>query len=256
MDIYPVVPITQDEFNDWCRPWNYTLVIIVLGKRFTIYSLKGYLTRLWGIHDFELIDLPNNYFIVRFLDSELWRSHYRKVLYEGPWVIAQHCLLVQRWNPYFDPYKNQLGRIVTWVRIPDIPILYYNSHCISRIGDWIGKTLKVDMDTLSSRLDKDAKVARGRYAQICVELDLQKKLVPKIIASNQVFRVEYEGLNQICFECGRYGNRKEGCPWKQLWGLRWTREIMATRGHLRHRDRKCHRRWYTRRIRDTLVHGC
>ncbi|XP_028796726.1 uncharacterized protein LOC114752166 [Neltuma alba] len=215
MEIYPVVPVSEEEFNEWCQPWNYALVLTVLGRRFNVYALKDYLRILWGFSDFDLIDLPNNYFLVRFSESDQWKAHYRKVLYDGPWVVKQHCVLVQRWLSYFNPHQNPLWRVATWVRIPDIPMHYYNSHCITRIGDCIGRTLKVDINTLSNGLHTNqTKVERGKYARICVELDLQKKLVPRVIVAGEIFNVEYEGLGVICFACGRFGHRREACPWK------------------------------------------
>ncbi|XP_028757803.1 uncharacterized protein LOC114716908 [Neltuma alba] len=127
----------------------------------------------------------------------------------------QHCILVQRWMPYFDPFKNQLGRIVTWVRLPDIPMHCYNSHCITKVGERIGRPFQVDLNTLLDRMDSNAKVERGRYARLCVELDLQKQLVPRLIVANEAFNMGHEGLNLICFECGIYGHRREVCPWKK-----------------------------------------
>ncbi|XP_028764213.1 uncharacterized protein LOC114722336 [Neltuma alba] len=216
MEIYPVVPVTQEEFNDWCEPWNYALILTVLGRRFNLFFLKEELRKMWGFqeYDFEIIDLPNNYFVVRFRNEEFWQQHYKKVLCDGPWVIRQHCVLIQRWSPYFNAYQNPLGRVATWVRIPDIPMHYYNSHYISRFGDKIGRTLKVDMKTLNDFQSTNSKIKRGKYVRICVELNLQKKFVPKIISIGSVYNVEYEGLGLICFACGRFEHRREACPYK------------------------------------------
>ncbi|KAK4267495.1 hypothetical protein QN277_024268 [Acacia crassicarpa] len=104
MEMYPVASCTEDKYNEWCKPWNNALILTVLGRKFNLYVLKDLLAKLWGFSSLELIDIPNNYFVVRFLDQELWRAHYRKVLYEGPWVIKQQCVLIQRWTPYFNPY--------------------------------------------------------------------------------------------------------------------------------------------------------
>ncbi|KAI9094489.1 hypothetical protein K1719_026714 [Acacia pycnantha] len=78
MEIYPVAPCTEEEFNEWCESWNYALIITVLGKKFNLFVLKELLVKLWGFSSFELIDIPNNCFVVRFQDQELWRTHYRK----------------------------------------------------------------------------------------------------------------------------------------------------------------------------------
>lgn len=72
--------------------------------------------------------------------------------------------------------------------------------------------MRVDLNTLAESNASDCKVGRGRYAPICVELDLQKKLVSRVIAANSVYNVVYEGLHVICFHCGRYGYRRETCP--------------------------------------------
>lgn len=216
MQVYPVVPITLEEFNEDCKPWNTSLIVTVLGVRINLFKVKERLGRLWGFHDFDFIDLPNNYYIVRFhMEDQGWGLKYQRILFEGPWVIAQHSVLVQRWSPHFDPFHNPLGRIATWVRVPNIPIHCYTKN-MWRLGNMIGKTLKVDMNTIENLEADVTRVQRGRFARICVEIDLQKKLVPRVICQAALFNIEYEGLGMICFGCGRYGHRKEICPWRVL----------------------------------------
>ncbi|RYR46120.1 hypothetical protein Ahy_A07g031869 isoform A [Arachis hypogaea] len=45
--------------------------------------------------------------------------------------------------------------------------------------------------------------SRGKFARICVKIDLNKKLIPYILALGKDFKLEYEGLHQICFKCER-----------------------------------------------------
>lgn len=47
--------------------------------------------------------------------------------------------------------------------------------------------------------------------RVCVEVDLNKPLVPRIYLDGQWQPVEYEGLPMICFKCGRSGHRE--CPY-------------------------------------------
>ena len=49
------------------------------------------------------------------------------------------------------------------------------------------------------------------HEYVCGEIDLNKPLVPKMSFYNSNKPVEYEGLNQICFKCGRSGH-KDVCP--------------------------------------------
>ena len=53
--------------------------------------------------------------------------------------------------------------------------------------------------------------SRGRFATICVELDLRRELIPSFTTLGRDFLVEYEGLRLICFNCGKYGHEVESC---------------------------------------------
>ncbi|KAJ1423981.1 Zinc finger, CCHC-type [Sesbania bispinosa] len=53
---------------------------------------------------------------------------------------------------------------------------------------------------------------RGKFARLCVEVDWKKPLISQFELLGRDYSVEYEGLFLICFTCGKYGHRKEGCP--------------------------------------------
>ncbi|CAN1127063.1 hypothetical protein LINPERHAP2_LOCUS3799 [Linum perenne] len=72
-----------------------------------------------------------------------------------------------------------------------------------RIGNHIGRTIRLDLAT--------AEGARARYARVCVEVDLSQPLLGKYVIEDRVFLVEYESLDNICFSCGLYGHKEEGC---------------------------------------------
>ncbi|KAI9086075.1 hypothetical protein K1719_032152 [Acacia pycnantha] len=56
---------------------------------------------------------------------------------------------------------------------------------------------------------------KGGFARICVEIDLQKPLLPSYMIFGEERHIVFEGLHQICFNCGRYGHRKDKCPLAQ-----------------------------------------
>ncbi|CAN1234567.1 hypothetical protein LINPERPRIM_LOCUS4250 [Linum perenne] len=87
-----------------------------------------------------------------------------------------------------------LTKILTWVRLPKLPIQFFNCLAVERIGNHIGRTVRLDLAT--------AEDARARYARVCVEIDLSKPLLGKYIIDDQVFLVEYESLDNICYSCG------------------------------------------------------
>ncbi|KAI9112600.1 hypothetical protein K1719_016523 [Acacia pycnantha] len=119
-------------------------------------------------------------------------------------MIADRYLVVQRWRPNFDPWRAKVQRkIVVWVRIPLLPLEFYNAASLKKIGLLIGRTLKIDRITYASE--------RGRYARMCVEIDLNKRLTAAINIFCRKCYVEYEGLHLICFNCGKYGHHKDVC---------------------------------------------
>ncbi|PKI39926.1 hypothetical protein CRG98_039679 [Punica granatum] len=77
-----------------------------------------------------------------------------------------------------------------------------NTTILRRVGIGLGKPVRLDRKTQD--------MVRGNFAQICV-VDLTKPLKPTIEVVGGTYQVEYEGMHQICFSCGRVGHRKESC---------------------------------------------
>ena len=67
----------------------------------------------------------------------------------------------------------------------------------------IGRPIKVDTNTL--------KVERGKFARVCVEVDLTMPVVGKIWVNSHWYKVQYEGLHLICTSCGCYGHLGRNC---------------------------------------------
>ncbi|CAN1136440.1 Uncharacterized protein At4g02000 [Linum perenne] len=161
--------------------------------------MKRRLEYLWAKSgSIQVSDLSNNFYLVRFANQE----DYASAAFKGPWKIYDYYISVSQWSPSFDedaPIKS----ILTWVRLPKLPIHYFNKVAVSRIGDSIGKTVRLDLAT--------AEGSRGRYARVCVEIDVTKPLLGKYMIEDKVFKVEYESLENVCFDCGYYGHKRENC---------------------------------------------
>ncbi|KAJ4824422.1 hypothetical protein Tsubulata_032607 [Turnera subulata] len=127
----------------------------------------------------------------------------RKVLFDGPWMVADYVLTVRRWQPRFDPDEAVIDRASVWVQLPKLFQEYYDRDILLRIARRVGKPLKVDEVTLHS--------TRVKYARVCVEVDLTKPLVSKFRLQRKIWRIVYEGLSTVCFQCGRYGHTLDAC---------------------------------------------
>ncbi|KAI9116206.1 hypothetical protein K1719_013136 [Acacia pycnantha] len=131
---------TAEEYTNWCLPWMNSLIIKVLGASFPTYVIRDRVNRMWHPKDaLKLIPLSNGYYIVSFSNKEDREYAFQ----EGPWMIEDHYLIVQRWRPNFNPWKVTFN------------VLFFA---------WV--------DRSTSIYDK------GGFARIRVEIDLKKPLVP------------------------------------------------------------------------------
>ncbi|KAB5560806.1 hypothetical protein DKX38_005763 [Salix brachista] len=179
------------------RPWKSAIIIKLMGRPLTFNFLRDRLLRRWQLKGpMTLIDLENNFFIVKFLLEEVMKH----VLTGGPWQVVGQYVTTQRWKPGFDPKEEKITHMTAWVRINGLNVEFFRFDVLEKIGNLIGLTVKVDPHTMSQ--------SRGKFARICVELDISKPLTPFIEVEGRTYGVVYEGIQVICFECGHYGHGK------------------------------------------------
>lgn len=78
-------------------------------------------------------------------------------------------------------------------------------EALLQIGKSIGNVLRIDTHT--------AFEVRGRFARLCVHIDIDKPLVTPILIVKFEQLVCYEGIQKLCLSCGRMGHRRENCPY-------------------------------------------
>ncbi|CAN1799799.1 hypothetical protein LINPERHAP1_LOCUS22257, partial [Linum perenne] len=162
-------------------------------------TIKRRLESLWARAGSIIVsDVANAFFLVRFSDPD----DYRRAAFEGPLKIFDYYFSVARWAPSFNE-EEPIRSILTWVRLPRLPIQYFNRLAVTRIGNCIGKTVRLDLAT--------EKGARACYARVCIEVDVFKLLLRKYMLKNRTFYVEYESLENICVNCGFYGHKLDEC---------------------------------------------
>nr|XP_025702526.1 uncharacterized protein LOC112803232 [Arachis hypogaea] len=132
---------------------------------------------------------------------------------EGPWKVYDHYLTVRLWEPNFNPLRATIDKITTWVRLSGLSIELYDRTILRRIGNLIGRTEKVDNNT--------ANLCREKFTRLCVEVDLTKPLMEKYLINGEEYHVEYKGIHQICFSCGRIDHDQQHC------NIRKEKEVAA-----------------------------
>ena len=95
--------------------------------------------------------------------------------------------------------------MAVWIRLNELPIKYYNAKALHQIGKSIGNVLRIDMHTTTE--------TKGKFARICVQIDVNKPLVMAILIRKFEQPIYYEGIQKLCFGCGRVGHQKNHCPY-------------------------------------------
>ncbi|CAI0446129.1 unnamed protein product [Linum tenue] len=76
------------------------------------------------------------------------------------------------------------------------------------IGQAIGIPIRVDRATELG--------ARGKFARVCVEVDLTKPLLSQFKIEGVTYLIQYEGIENICSNCGMYGKKAHQCQCQNL----------------------------------------
>ena len=95
--------------------------------------------------------------------------------------------------------------MAVWAHLPQLPIEYYEPSVLKEIGKAVGLVLRINAQTATE--------SRGRYAKICVQVNLNNPLIRTILIGRLVQAVVYEGISTLCFSCGRVGHSSEACPY-------------------------------------------
>lgn len=71
--------------------------------------------------------------------------------------------------------------------------------------------IKVDKNTLFRK--------RGKYARLCIQVNLTKPLMAMFAINGRHFKIEYEELYLLYLQCGKYGHTAEGCDTQMEVGI-------------------------------------
>jgi len=147
------------------------------------------------------VDLGYGFFLTRLSLKE----DFEAVLQKGPWFIGKHFLSIRPWESDFKPELANVSSIVVWISLNGLPIEYYNAEALYLIRKAIGNVLRVDTHTTLE--------ARGKFARLCIQVDVTKPLVTAIKIGKLEQPVCYEVIQKLCFDCGRVGHKRENCPY-------------------------------------------
>lgn len=130
----------------------------------------------------DIVDLDKEFYSVRFYSED----DYDAILDKGPWFIGENFLSILPWEPNFKPSTAIVSSIATWIRLNELPIEYYEANTLKCIGTAIRNVLRIEGHI--------AMEVRGRYARLCVQVDINKPLITSILIRDIEQSVSYEGI--------------------------------------------------------------
>ena len=156
-----MVKISRKDKQRIKAPWAKALIVKVYGRSVSYGFIQAHLQSLWKpVGSLDCVDLGKEFYLVRFSLEE----DHAVVLGKGPWFIRENFLSIRPWEPNFKPSSTSVTSIAVWIRLNELPIEYYEAQNLKQIGLTIGIVLRIDTHTTVK--------ARGRYARLCVQLDM------------------------------------------------------------------------------------
>jgi hypothetical protein len=131
-----------------------------------------------------------------------------ETLSAGPYFVFGRPLILKIMPEFFDFQANDMTKLPTWVKLPNLPLRCWTSLCLSKIGSMIGKPIHCDIPTTT--------MSRLSYARILVEVDLLQELphAIQVVLPNGTplsQQVTYESLPRFCTRCRVIGHSANTC---------------------------------------------
>ncbi|GKD72610.1 retrovirus-related pol polyprotein from transposon TNT 1-94 [Tanacetum coccineum] len=110
-----------------------SLVGYFVGKSVAFPLVKSYVMNTWGKFSFQKIMMDEDGFFFKFASI----SGVEQVLEQGPWLIRNTPLILQKWTPNMSFTKDKVTKVPVWVKMHRVPTIAYLKDGLSLIGSQI-----------------------------------------------------------------------------------------------------------------------
>ena len=125
------VGFSKEEKMHMRAPWQKALIIKTFGKRLAFSFLVERVRKMWNpCGGMDCIDLGYDYYLVKFELVEDVDS----ILKGGLWFIGQQFLAIRQWELEFKASTTTLSSVAVWIRLPELPMEFYEPSALKKIG--------------------------------------------------------------------------------------------------------------------------
>lgn len=159
-------------------------------------DLHGWVSNKWKAFvedEISIFPCAKGFFILEFESKE----DKELVLENGPWFYEGDFLCMKPWFPEFDPHTKIFTTTFLWVRLPHLPIQFWELDCLRAIGNSLGRYHCSSEETINYQ--------NSTCACICIEMDFANGLPSEILlkVGNRCRRqpIDYEKIAFRCRKC-------------------------------------------------------
>lgn len=195
--------------------WNLTICGYFVGHKMNINELRYHIRRMWG--KFGIGDIRSNAkgtCLFKFRNEE-WMN---KVLEQGPWMVNNKPLIVQKWDPEIGLIKVEPDRIPVWVKLVNILLEAWSVEGISALASSLGKPVSIDIMKTNmcqygeGRLDFTRVLEEIQAVKGCKEkIEVQYRDKDKNKKGTKEVKVEYDWKPDYCKESKVFGHSFQDC---------------------------------------------
>jgi len=182
-----------------------TLVGRVLGHNYSRRTVVDWVEEKWKplIGSVPVVEILNRgWFAFNFKGEE----ELKRIL-NSNWHLNRVPVLMKRWHPLFDASRERVEESPIWVRLPALPLHYWEPFHFRNIGNILGTFLEADLSYLET-FDK-------RVARILVSINLREGLAEQINLIRGTESIpqilDYENVPFRCRRCYVYGHPASEC---------------------------------------------
>ncbi|GJS75611.1 zinc knuckle CX2CX4HX4C containing protein [Tanacetum coccineum] len=216
-DINRAVVIAQDAVDMISARFEYTLYGYFIGKRLAFPAVQSYVNNVWAKYRLERVMLHQGFFLFKFSSREGMES----VLKNDPWRIRLVPLILNIWNPKSELVREDIKKVLVWVKMFNVPILTYSDVGLNLITSKLGQLIMLDAHTSNMCLNS---YGLSSYARALVEILVDHDLVESLDVAIPLEKgkghrmvsivIEFEWKPPRCALCKNFDHVDEEYPKK------------------------------------------